>query len=67
MASKELTDNERVVLARAVAYDRFLQQSHIDPMGEAFSHGWESALKFVEEERERRRQRHGLTGEDDQT
>lgn len=29
------------------AYNRFLRQSHVDPMGEAFSDGWNAALGFV--------------------
>ncbi len=29
------------------AYNRFLRSSHIDPMGEGFSGGWNAALTFV--------------------
>jgi hypothetical protein len=29
------------------AYNRFLCTSHVDPMGEAFTDGWNAALSFV--------------------
>lgn len=46
MASK--SDRQRLTKqAYDDAYNRFLRTSHIDPMGEAFSDGWNAALSFV--------------------
>lgn len=46
MASK--ADRQRITKqAYDDAYNRFLRASHVDPMGEAFSDGWNAALSFA--------------------
>lgn len=55
MASKELSDNERQLLAREIAADRRVGGGgyYNDSMREVFVSGWNAAMEWIEKERER--------------
>ena len=48
MSATSETDTQQLAnQALDKAYNAFLQQSHVDPMTEAFHDGWHAALRFV--------------------
>lgn len=44
-------DEQRQATARWNAYNAFLKQSHLDPMGEAFVAGWKAAMEYRDDNR----------------
>lgn len=40
-------DDRQQAEARFHAYNSFLKQSHLDPMGEAFADGWKAAFEYI--------------------
>lgn len=47
VATARASYDERRALVRDRVMQQFVQQSHYDPMGDAFEAGWNAALEFV--------------------